>query len=67
MIANITKATFDAKTKAIKFKSLLKDNTLFISKDIFTTGITAVTLSNTIFGIIETYDGIIIINIRGVM
>ena len=49
MIANITKATFDAKTKAIKFKSLLKDNTLFISKDIFTTGITAVTLSNTSF------------------
>ncbi|HGT0280164.1 TPA: hypothetical protein ACMVPN_000753 [Clostridioides difficile] len=39
IIANITKATFDAKTKAIKFKSLLKDNTLFISKDIFTTGV----------------------------
>ncbi|WP_235675679.1 hypothetical protein [Clostridioides difficile] len=66
MIANITKATFDAKTKAIKFKSLLKDNTLFISKDIFTTGI-QLSLYPINIWYIETYDGIIIINIRGVM
>ena len=51
-------AKLDTKTIAIKFKSNLNDNTLFISNDILTTGIVDVNPSNSIFGIIDTYEGL---------
>lgn len=50
---NITNAKLDINTKAIKLKLKLLESTLFISKDIFTTGITDVLLFKVKFCIME--------------